>query len=335
MNENIATVKAEKVTQSSELSEDMEMISPGQMLSDAREKKGLTQEQIAATLNFRLALVINIEQDYLDQSLPATFNRGYLCNYAKLVGVNLVDIIASYDALGAAKIQRSELQSFSNLTEKQAEHSRLMWVSYLIVAILIGLTVLWWLQDNNQQAVNKAQENKAINSSLVQVKTTLPENSKEVEQALLVEKAVEKTVNKTELKHAESTLTTKSEQEQTAATIQPEDLANTDVASNRTEPLAQPSSLVEPTSLIAPAESTAIFTFSGDCWVNIYDALGERIAWGVKKTGYVMTVKGISPLKITLGRPELATIVFNDQPIDMSPFNVGNIAKFTLPIDPE
>jgi cytoskeleton protein RodZ len=78
-----------------------------------------------------------------------------------------------------------------------------------------------------------------------------------------------------------------------------------------------------------------VFTFSGDCWVNIYDATGKRIAWGVKKAGYVMTIQGKAPLRVTVGKPELTRVVFNDEAVDMSPFNVGNIAKFTLPVVPE
>ena len=88
----------------------------------------------------------------------------------------------------------------------------------------------------------------------------------------------------------------------------------------------------ETESELAADISTVVFTFSGDCWVNIYDATGERIAWGVKKQGYVMTVTGTAPLKVTLGKPELATIAFNGKQVDMSSFNAGNIAKFTLPL---
>jgi len=74
------------------------------------------------------------------------------------------------------------------------------------------------------------------------------------------------------------------------------------------------------------------FTFSGDCWVNISDATGERIAWGVKKLGYVMKISGQAPFNVTLGKPELVAIKFSEEIIDMSQFNVGNIAKFTLPV---
>ena len=80
------------------------------------------------------------------------------------------------------------------------------------------------------------------------------------------------------------------------------------------------------------ALTNVTFTFLGDCWVNISDATGERIAWGVKKLGYVMKISGQAPFNVTLGRPELVAINFSDEIIDMSQFNAGNIAKFTLPV---
>jgi cytoskeleton protein RodZ len=305
-----------------ELSEDMIVVGPGQMLSEARIKLSLSVEDVADKLKFKKSLVQNIEQDIFDQKLPATFNRGYLRSYAKLVNVDTNDVLSAYDMLGVAEVQRSEMQSFSNLTEKQAEHSRLMWFSYLIVAILFGLMVLWWLQEptqlvdenllkqaqitNTQGAdtdENTTSELSVLENELASDKpdesiTPLLPNTKSTEQALVESETIVPKVEK-------------------IADAEEVTLENT--LSVNQEPIAE--------------LSTAVFTFSGDCWVNIYDATGERIAWGVKKSGYVMTVSGKAPLKITLGKPELASIVFNGQSIDMSPFNVGNIAKFTLPLN--
>ena len=140
-----------------ELSEDMEVMGPGQILSDGRKKAGLTQQQVAEKLNFRETLVIEIENEQFDSSLPETFNRGYLRNYAKLVNVSQEDVLISYEQLNVAKAQASELQSFSKGTEKLAENNRIMWVSYFILAILIGATVVWWMQNNAEQV----QKNKA------------------------------------------------------------------------------------------------------------------------------------------------------------------------------
>ena len=68
---------------SEELSEDMEVMGPGQILSDARKKMGLSQDDVALKLNFRTTLVNEIENEVFDTSMPETFNRGYLRNSTK------------------------------------------------------------------------------------------------------------------------------------------------------------------------------------------------------------------------------------------------------------
>ena len=103
-----------------ELSEDMEMIGPGQILSEAREKASLTVEHIANRLNFKVKLVECIEQDIFNPKLPATYNRGYLRSYARLVNVDVSEVLSAYDMLDVAKVQRSEMQSFSKRCLKAA-----------------------------------------------------------------------------------------------------------------------------------------------------------------------------------------------------------------------
>jgi len=102
-----------------------------------------------------------------------------------------------------------------------------------------------------------------------------------------------------------------------------------------TEQTVQASADIDNTTQTAaverPINSQAIFTFAGDCWVNIHDAKGERIAYGVKKSGYVMELNGIAPFKVTVGKPELVSITLNGESVDMAKYKVGNIAKFTLP----
>lgn len=310
-----------------ELSEDMELISPGSMLQEAREKLSLSQEDIAKKLNFRPSLVANMEQDYFDASLPATFNRGYLVSYAKLVSIDVEEILASYDVLGAANIQRNEMQSFSKQTVKEAEHSRVMWLSYLILIVLVGLTALWWQQDNKQDT------SLVINASASKPTVNVKQNEQQVDeqalgQAVESNDTADKVVSDATEESIETAATTTQEQ-----TLQTEQVQQAIPAESR-EQLTTQNALESEQQAEEPLVAHAVFTFSGDCWVNIYDATGERIAWGIKKSGYVMNIDGVSPLRITLGKPELASIVFNDEPIDMSTFNRGNIAKFTLPLTP-
>ncbi len=294
-----------------ELSEDMEVIGPGQMLAEAREALNLTQKDVAKRLNFTVSLVVNIENEHFDNKLPATFTRGYLKNYARLVNVSEEDILASYELLDVAAAQQAEMQSFSRITEKQAENNRLMWISYFIVALLIASTVVWWMQEHESDAPS------AVNNAETSSKQTV---------------TMVKPINKPD----DKALPSKSRQslDSTAANL----AKNIAAVPVKTQEVAKTPLTSETESAAvtetAPVISTAVFKFSGDCWVNIYDATGERVAWGIKKADYVMKISGKAPFNVTLGKPELVSITFNGKPIDMSKFGAGNIAKFTLPLTP-
>ncbi|NQZ86739.1 MAG: DUF4115 domain-containing protein [Colwellia sp.] len=307
-----------------ELSEDMEVMGPGQILSDARKNMGLTQEDVATRLNFRTKLVDEIENEVFDTRVPETFNRGYLRNYAKLVNVSQEDVMASYEQLNVAKTQASELQSFSKGTEKLAESNRIMWVSYLILAILIGSTVVWWMQNNTEQNSNETIEiKKEITPSIEKLQ---PDLFNETKTSSILTPAVQNTGVDNTIE-APSAPAIELSQDSSNLTTQVTQIENVQV---NEEVRAQ----IDNISVNEPEVTltNVTFTFSGDCWVNISDATGERIAWGVKKLGYVMKISGQAPFNVTLGRPELVAINFSDEIIDMSQFNAGNIAKFTLPV---
>jgi len=337
-----------------ELSEDIEVVGPGQMLREAREKLGLTQQQVADRLNFRTTLVKDIEQEIFDKTLPATFNRGYIKNYAKLVNISIDDVLASYEMLNIAQKQGAEMQSFSKETEKQAESNRIMWISYLILATLIGSTVVWWFQDikkNNvpQQPLIEQPENDSSKlpvSNAAENTVITVDDVKTDEVVDKLNQALDNTVSLSE------TLKSKDKETNNSQEDFSESLDNEDVLLNgnnqeqsRNAVSHEINNLAEPTEELQSTQTEELkidtdfgapeaveFTFSGDCWVNIYDATGERIAWGIKKSGYIMNVSGQAPFTITLGKPELVNITFEQQPVDMSQFSRGNIAKFTLPL---
>jgi len=307
-----------------ELSEDMEVMGPGQILSDARKRAGLTQLEVAEKLNFRLTLVNEIENEVFDSNLPETFNRGYLRNYAKLVNVSQEDVMASYEQLNVAKAQASELQSFSKGTEKLAESNRIMWVSYIILAVLIGSTVVWWMQNNTIQDQALKDEVQITTSKADDKENQQPEALSNNTETAISTFDVENSDNKVEVEQPLATSAVPNQEDTNTDAPIPE-VNETSITETKNTPETQ---LNAPEVIL----TNVTFTFSGDCWVNISDATGERIAWGVKKLGYIMKISGQAPFSVTLGKPELVTINFADENIDMSQFTAGNIAKFTLPI---
>jgi len=333
-----------------ELSDDIEVVGPGQMLAQARCKMGLSQQDVADRLNFRTTLVKGIEEENFDPSVPATFNRGYLRNYAKLVNLSADEVLSAYEMLNIAQQQCAELQSFSKGTEKQAESNLIMWISYLILAVLIGSTIVWWLQetkDNNETfipasldistkeiEIEDALVNKSVTDNRRSANTQVESDNIENGNVVKLDDSLHEEQKKTNTIQSE-----KSEVKVSLAeTLMDAPIA--DETQNKAIVTELKSSVVENSETLtqndldetSAVNSEVLFTFTGDCWVNIYDATGERLAWGIKKSGYVMTVSGQAPFNITLGKPELVTIEYNENVIDMSQFNRGNIAKFSLPL---
>jgi len=337
---NILKNEAEQLT---ELTDDIEVVGPGRMLKEARQLIGLSQQQVADKLNFRITLVQEIEAEQFDLAIPAAFNRGYLKNYAKLVNLSQDDVLNSYDQLGVAQRQCAEMQSFSKGTEKQAEHNMVMWITYLILAVLVTATVVWWWQTPSAQpepivaeAVESVTSDRSEQVSAVNSLTLNEQINTEQTAAT----ANEYTTGSDVVIDIESNRAGNENAELTQALVEQTDSLSLDVeqasgnaAINKVAAELTSSAAVNNDD-IATSIANVVFTFSGDCWVNIYDATGERIAWGVKKSGYVMRISGQAPFSITLGKPELVQIDYNNASVDMTAFSAGNIAKFSLPLAP-
>ena len=342
MKQELNTLKNEQNESVAATDEINLIVGPGAILKEAREIRGLSEQQVADKLNFRLRLVQNIEVDIFDRSLPEAFNRGYLKSYAKLVNIPETVVLNSYDQLAEVQNQCAGMQSFSKGTEKQAEHKLLMWITYLILAIFLTATVVWWLQTPSEQPepieaenvnlVAKASATNETNNNIPTTTSAITNESNLDDSGVTENNAVSEgetfDVNdelNTSTENATNTETVNIETEQLDNGVSSAIPSET-VESSNDESITEESE----TSLIA----NVVFTFSGDCWVNIYDATGERIAWGVKKSGYVMKISGQAPFSITLGKPELVAIDYNDLAVDMTGFNAGNIAKFSLPMTP-
>ena len=72
--------------------------------------------------------------------------------------------------------------------------------------------------------------------------------------------------------------------------------------------------------------------FNDESWVEVYDGEGEKVAFGVKKAGYQMTVSGTPPFSVVLGKHNVVNITFDGEPIDISAFPKNRLAKFKLPL---
>ena len=81
--------------------------SPGAMLRAARESAGMSVEQVAEKLHLLQSVVSSLEKDCYDRIRGETFVRGYLRNYARLLGVDAEEVLARHRlANPAGKVEK-------------------------------------------------------------------------------------------------------------------------------------------------------------------------------------------------------------------------------------
>lgn len=315
--------------------------SAGQMLHHAREQQGLSRQAVADKLFLKVTTVEDIEQDKIDASMSVTFTKGYVRNYAKFLGLDPQRVLAEFDKNQAAGQSPAKLQSFSQRVAKEAHDDRWMMVTYVILFLLLAGTVAWWYQQDDgaidenidAPAVSNArsfeqddtERSNRIDVAPTGAAVTRPQTNSDETQGR------ENRVAGNRSESQESSLgspTSSSEQD----TNSPEPQAsNPEPAEDNAQTAANTSAAASPVGeSAAPVQME--FTFTEDCWVNIEDASGEVIATGIKSAGRVMPISGVPPISVTLGAPDKVSITYAGQAVDISQYQNGRTARFTLPM---
>ncbi len=286
----------------------------GEQLCSARKRANLSLDDVARSLNLSTNQISALEADDYRNLGPTTFVKGYIKSYCKLLQLNENDVLNTFVADENAA-DTVDMQSFSRRTEREANDNRLMLFSYVVLSIIVGSSIFYWWQNREPSPVlNEVtpQSTEApIKSEQTIVPTILPtvvnQDAAQQEQVTTENELGEDALNQSELERVVS-------EPMTNASTDNQQLNTTALQSNEN---TLPRIKME---------------FSGDSWVEIFDANGDRIAFGVKKKDYTMRVEGPAPLKVVIGKHHLVTVYYNDEVVDLSQFPTNRLAKFNLPL---
>ncbi|GAB5992460.1 cytoskeleton protein RodZ [Aeromonas enteropelogenes] len=313
------------IEQQHDFQDDSQAVGPGQLLRNAREQLGWTREQVASRIHLRLTLIAAIESDTYDKHTSHTFIRGYLRTYAKLVGIPEETILAAYDKLGLTPPDNIDMQSFSRRSRQQANDSRLKVVTWLVILVLIGLSVAWWWQSTARRSAGDealaATEMSA--STSVAATDTVPGAESQAPVTDATEPAIDAAAPAA-VSDATSTLAPESavlpEENPSAAVSTQAESSTSDVAATDESAASEPVS--------APQLK---MSFTADCWLDVKDANGKTLYSGLKKANDELVLEGAEPLKLIVGAPMAVKLEYKGQSFDMSRYNNGRTARFSLP----
>ncbi|HCE3247008.1 TPA: cytoskeleton protein RodZ [Vibrio parahaemolyticus] len=303
-------------------------IEAGTLLKNKRESLGMTQKQVADRLRLRVSVIEDIENNRFESQQVATFTRGYLRSYAKFVGLDEKVVLVALEQTADVKPkeQEIEMQSFSRKTKHEKHNSRIMLLTWVIAIVIIGISAAWWWQ--NQQENSLAQVVAEAN-----VETSQPSADEIADIDLMTE---EELIASTPAELAASN-NTASESSINAA--QTDEVVPAETEESTTEATQEPVALIEAAEEIQEAspvvpEGMTLLTmkFKADCWIQVKDTNGKTLVSGTQKPGQDVELTGKAPFKVILGAPEGVTMTFASEPVDLSGYTSGKVARFTLPL---
>ncbi|HCE3718806.1 TPA: cytoskeleton protein RodZ [Vibrio parahaemolyticus] len=303
-------------------------IEAGTLLKNKRESLGMTQKQVADRLRLRVSVIEDIENNRFESQQVATFTRGYLRSYAKFVGLDEKVVLVALEQTADVKPkeQEIEMQSFSRKTKHEKHNSRIMLLTWVIAIVIIGISAAWWWQ--NQQENSLAQVVAEAN-----VETSQPSADEIADIDLMTE---EELIASTPAELAASN-NTASESSINAA--QTDEVVPAETEESTTEATQEPVALikaaeeVQEASPVVPEGMTLLtMKFKADCWIQVKDTNGKTLVSGTQKPGQDVELTGKAPFKVILGAPEGVTMTFASEPVDLSGYTSGKVARFTLPL---
>ncbi len=117
------------------------VLTPGEILNRAREKEGLSLEDVSERLKLRPSLIRDIECNRFNQpNLMKTFIKGYIKSYASLLKVDEQTVLHAFDVL----MKETEVNQQEIIQKQENEKRRIIRVNFLWsfgVVVLILLAV--------------------------------------------------------------------------------------------------------------------------------------------------------------------------------------------------
>lgn len=299
----------------------------GDLLRKKREKLGLSQKEIADRLRLRVSIIESIDANNYDFDQVATFTRGYLCSYAKAVSLDEKVVLAALNHANEVQHIEQEMQSFSRKTKRDKHDRRIMKLTWVIFAVIIGISSIWWYQ-NQQDTLTDSVDNEIVLDDKVNQEPASPVINREVVETQEVEPIETETLPSETL---EPETKTKPEVTSEKSSI---DVTEQPIFEQKTtdkQEIAQEVAAIVDENPVEAAVTELVMEFSSDCWVQVKDASGATLATGVKKAGRVINLVGQSPFSFILGAPEGVSLTLAGEPVDLSGHTSGKVARFTLP----
>lgn len=282
----------------------------GQRLAEARQAKGLSLDYVAEKLKLSVHQVEAIESEDFSHLPAPVFVRGFVRNYARLVGLDANAMLVALDLEQKPTEQLTAPSEGVRLEGSRVRKWLLVPLILLLLFMILVAALYAWLSQGEDALVTMQESAQAVAPVAEVVPLPLPATAPPAP--------------------AEQTTAPGSPAPQTDATA---DQATPQPAPAQ-PPLAAPAVPPSPESQAArpaPAASGSVLRFrvEDDAWIQVVDGAGQRFSRLVR-AGSTETLRGAPPFKLVVGNAAQVKLDYNDHAIDLTPFIGEKVARLTL-----
>jgi cytoskeleton protein RodZ len=280
--------------------------SVGQMLREARERMGLSVDDVVAKIKLASRQIVALEADDF-KSLPETaFVRGFVRSYAKLLQLDAQPLLDALPGAERAQVVTEQLSVETPFPERSVrqQNRNLLIAAFLLALVIAGFA--FWQSNSPRPALIVPVAENTPDTAMVATPLPLPE------QLELLDGSGVPVV-------------------EAAAVV--------------AAPVVSPVSAVAPVAPIAaapaaPAVVAALVStgemlrveFDKTSWTEIREKSGKILSKQVNQGGSELRVEGVAPFVLTIGHAGSARLYYKNKLVDLAPFVKpgSDVARLTL-----
>jgi len=265
---------------------------PSVRLSQSRQAQNLTKAEVARRLKLSVWQVEALESGQYQRLPGATFVRGFIRNYARLLKLDPEELVQATTGLIAQPAPLPETPPAGDIPFPAAGSWR--WRRYVAVAAVVvaGLAVFEFFFNDEPGTATTAPVPVAAAPSSQKPKSAVAPERPRVSRA----------------------------QQPAAATA----------SSPQTEP-ASPAAMSQPRErVVDPDEREIRLVFEEESWVEIRDRNDQTIFSQLNQAGTTRRISGVPPLNIVVGNAQGVRLTYAGRDIDLARHTKIDVARLTL-----
>ena len=306
----------------------------------ARDRAGMTRDEVADVLHLDVAVVAAIEEGRFEDLPMRPYARGYVRNYARILGLDADDLARRFDAADVGRPEPSGVGLRPRVSRKAELALRPLALGYaaIVAILLIALGAVLWTAwrvqdwqfpfladdpvapptepDTTQQPVTESPASPPNVSPWPRVADTTVDDTVADEGAPLAgeEPLAPPTV-------AVADEPDSSDDGEDALGPADEETTEGALAGRGVDGAAAGTGTV--------GELTVVF--DDESWVSVDDATGRQIFGDLGRGGRTVTVAGPVPLSLLVGNALAVRVEFDGESVDLEPFTSDqNVARLEL-----